>query len=111
MFRRQWPARGRTVDGIAGGRTAMTEGRARLIRIEVHEGKEKLLISTSPDLPKFEVVGLSYAELAEEIPATIRDRYKLQHDQDVEVTPVHGGTLPYPTEYEVRMIARELEPA
>jgi hypothetical protein len=44
---------------------------SRGYEIEVISGKERLLFATSPDLPKFLVVGLSQEELEAEVPKAI----------------------------------------
>jgi len=77
-------------------------GRARLIRIEVREEEEKLFVATSPDMPRFQVIGLSYEELEEEVPASIRALYKLQHNRDVEIIALEEERATHPVWYAAR---------
>lgn len=62
--------------------------RARLIPVEVTAGEGRLLIATSPSMPKLRVVAISQEELAREIPACIAMLFKAMHGLDVSVWPV-----------------------
>lgn len=62
--------------------------RARLIPVEVTAGEGRLLIATSPSMPKLRVVATSMEELEREIPACIALLYKALHGEDVAVLPV-----------------------
>lgn len=63
---------------------------ARLIPVEVKTGVGRLLIATSPSMPKLRVVATSEEELAREIPACIALLVKAIDGHDVDVWPVES---------------------
>ena len=73
--------------------------RARLIRIDVSEGEARLLVATSPDLPEFEVVGLTREELADEVPACLELLFKAKHGRDVRVLLLEAEAFAHPFAY------------
>lgn len=54
------------------------------IRIHVAQGRKGLLIATSPDLPRFQVIGLSMNELKQEVPAALRAIRRLSGEADLD---------------------------
>src|SRR5690349_17572972 len=87
MFGLQRPKRGHGAMAREGGRPMAHDeiGKAQLIRIEVEQEGEQLLVATSPDMPDFLVLTISREDLEREVPAAIRKVYKLRHGQDVEL--------------------------
>ena len=77
---------------------------AQRIRVEVRHDKGRLLVATSPDLPRFQVIGLSHEELEHEVPVAIRTLYKLRHDRDVEVIALESKGTPDLLAYEARTV-------
>lgn len=77
--------------GLALGRGSMAAapGRSvRLIEIEISRAEHGLLIATCKALPGLLVVAKNEDELAEDIPLSIREMYRLQHGVEIDVLPI-----------------------
>lgn len=68
--------------------------RARLIRVDIREGEEGLLVATSQALPGLLALATSEDELEQDLPDLIRSMYLARFGEDVSVLLLEDNEKP-----------------